>query len=480
MSQEPYSLLHQSKDGVRLMRKVDLTVTEEEKYLTIKKLVETDGNKRAAALKLDCTERHINRMIKGYREHGKEFFRHGNRGRKPLNAVPEDTRQRIVNVYQSGYWDANFKHFSELLLKREKISVSPTTIRLILGEQHIVSPMATRTTRQRVKAELLEKLKQATHQKEIAKIQDNIISLEEAHPRRPRAAHFGELLQMDASQHLWFGSRVTHLHATIDDCTGAILGAYFDEQETLKGYYNVAHQVVSTYGIPYSFLTDRRTVFEYKKKNSPDIEDDSFTQFSYACKQLGIELNTTSIPEGKGRVERLFQTLQSRLPIELRLAGVTTIEQANMFLDSYIEEFNSQFALTIDHTKSVFEKPPIGEKLNLILAVLTERKVDSGHSIRFNNKYFKTVDPRGDAVYFRKGTPCLVIKAFDEQLFGCINDQVYALEEIPRHEAVSPNFGALNAPGEAKIKTKYIPPMDHPWRRPIFKKHLDSMRHRTG
>ena len=373
MSQESYSLLHQSEDGVRLMRKVDLTVTEEEKYLTIKKLVETNGNKRAAALKLDCSVRHINRMIKSYKEYGKEFFLHGNRGRKPVNAMPQDKRQQIAKLYQSKYWDANFKHFSELLVERENISVSPTTVRSILFEQHIVSPMATRKTRKRVKMELLEELKKTTSQREIAEIQDQIVIAEEAHPRRPRAAHFGELLQMDASEHLWFGFDVTHLHATIDDCTGAILGAYFDKQETLKGYYNVAFQVVSTYGIPYSFLTDRRTVFEYRKKNSPDIEDDSFTQFSYACKQLGIELNTTSIPEGKGRIERLFQTLQSRLPILLRLAGVTTIEQANMFLDSYIEEFNSQFALTVDHTKSVFEKPPLREKLNLILAVLTER-----------------------------------------------------------------------------------------------------------
>lgn len=91
------------------------------------------------------------------------------------------------------------------------------------------------------------------------------------------------------------------------------------------------------YGIPYKFFTDRRTVFTYKKKNSPSIDEDTYTQFAYACKQLGIELESSSIPQAKGRVERLNQTLQSRLPIELRLAGISTIDAANEFLNSYIK-----------------------------------------------------------------------------------------------------------------------------------------------
>jgi hypothetical protein len=135
------------------------------------------------------------------------------------------------------------------------------------------------------------------------------------------------------------------------------------------------------------FYTDKRTVFEYRQKKLPDLEDNTFTQFGYACRQLGIEIKTTSIPQAKGRVERMFQTLQLRLPIELRLAGITTLEQANEFLKSYLKEFNAKFALSIDNTKSVFEKQPSEEKINLILAVLTERKIDSGHSIRFNKRY---------------------------------------------------------------------------------------------
>jgi hypothetical protein len=128
---------------------------------------------------------------------------------------------------------------------------------------------------------------------------------------------------MDASVHHWFGRNKTQLHIAVDDATGAIVGAYFDTQETLNAYYHILYQILTKYGIPYMFLTDRRTVFEYKQKKSPSVEEDTFTQFGYSCKQLGIHIKTSSIPQSKGRVERMFQTLQSRLPIELRLAGIS-------------------------------------------------------------------------------------------------------------------------------------------------------------
>lgn len=467
------------KSGVDFMRKVCLSVLEEEKYLTIKKIVETNGNKRAAALKLNCTVRHINRMIKGYKEKGKAFFMHGNRGRKPTNTIPEKTTRRIVGLYQTKYPGTNFKHYAELLLRIERIAVSPGTIHSILAGEGILSPKATRKTKARMKEQLVKRITEEPSVREQTQLKNRLVSLEEAHPRKPRAAYFGETVQMDASQYLWFGDKTTHLHASIDDCSGSVLGAFFDEQETLWGYYNVTRQVIRTYGIPYSFLTDRRTVFEYKKKNTEAVEKDSFTQFSYACKQLGIELNTTSVPESKGRIERLFQTLQSRLPIELKLAGVTTVEQANLFLKSYIKEFNAQFALDIHNTKSAFETPLSDEKLNLILSVISNRKFDCGHSIRFEKKYYRTVTSDGIPGYFHKGTPCLVIKAFSGQLFGCVADTVYAFEEIPEHMPCSPNFQPLSLYSQAvKPKKTYIPPMDHPWRLPVFQNHLNSMYHR--
>lgn len=459
------------------MRKVILTMDENKKYEIIKKVVDTDGNKQRAAIELGCSKRHVNRMIKGYKEQGKEFFVHGNKGRKPVHTLEDETRQNVLDLYRTKYEDANFVHYSELLEEYENIKVSPSTIHTILMEENIISPKATRKKRKSLAKKLREQLKIAKTKKEIANLHNTIIAIEDAHPRRPRCAYFGEMLQMDASLHNWFGTDKSQLHIAIDDATGSIVGAYFDKQETLNGYYNVLHQVLTQYGIPYMFYTDKRTVFEYKQKKSPSVEEDTFTQFGYACKQLGIEIKTSSVPQAKGRVERVFQTLQSRLIIEMRLKGISTIDQANEFLNSYIKKFNDKFALPVDNIKSVFEKQPDIEKVNLTLAVLVGRKIDNGHCIKFDKKYFKTVNSNGITVHYHKGTHCMVIKAFDGQLFGCVGEQVYALEEIPVHERTSKNFDFKSTP--KKTKKKYIPPMSHPWKRASFEKYLETQAHRN-
>ena len=449
---------------------------ENTKYITIKKLVETNGNKKRAALQLNCTVRHINRMIKGYKEHGKAFFIHGNRGRKPAHTLDDQTRQAILDLYRTKYTDANFTHFSELLQKYEHINVSPSTINSILMQEFILSPKAKRATRKKVTKHLKELQKTAKTNKEIDEIQNSIIAAEDAHPRRPRCAYTGEMLQMDASLHLWFGQEKSQLHIAVDDATGAIMGAYFDSQETLNGYYHVLHQVLTEYGIPYMLFTDRRTVFEYKKKKSPSVEEDTFTQFSYACKQLGIEIKTSSVAQAKGRVERMFQTLQSRLPLEMKLAGISTLEQANEFLNSYIKEFNAQFALPVNNIRSVFEMQPDSEKINLTLAVLTRRKVYNGSCIKFNKKYYLPMDCNGYPVHYHKGTSGIVIKAYDGEMFFCTNEKVYALSELPEHKVTSKHFD-LATPAE-KPRKQYIPPMSHPWKQASFERYLKKQAHR--
>lgn len=198
---------------------------------------------------IDCTIRHINRMLKGYKEQGKAYFIHGNRGRKPANTIPDETRNLVVDLYRNKYYDANFEHFTELLDKHEDIRISPSAVMSILEAECILSPKATNAKKKRIKEQLKADKKAAKTQKEADQIQTNLVALEDAHPRRPRAAYFGELQQMDA---------------------------------------------LTAYGIPYKFFTDRRTVFTYKKKNSPSIDEDTYTQFAYACKQLGVELEASS------------------------------------------------------------------------------------------------------------------------------------------------------------------------------------------
>jgi len=458
------------------MRKVNLKMEENQKYITIKKLVETNGNKKRAAINLNCTIRTINRMINGYKKNGKEYFVHGNRGRKPTHALEDKTKQMILDLYRTKYSDANFTHYSELLEKFENIKASPSTIRSILIQEFILSPKAKRATKRDL-TKILKELQITTKsKKEIVALQNAIIDIEDAHPRRPRCSYAGEMLQMDASLHHWFGQNKSQLHIAVDDATGLIVGAYFDYQETLNGYYNILHQVLNQYGIPCMFFTDRRTVFEYKKKKSPSLEEDTFTQFGYACKQLGIEIKTSSVAQAKGRVERMFQTLQSRLPIEMRLAGVSTIEQANEFLNSYIKEFNTQFALPFNNIKSVFEIQPDIAKTNLILAVLTNRKVDNGCCIKFKNDYYIPINNNGIPIHYHKGTSGMVIQAFDGTLYFCVGENICALDLIPNHAPSSKNFDFATAPN--KPKKRYIPPMSHPWKQSSFERYCKKQSHR--
>lgn len=452
------------------MRKVTLSMDALEKYQIIKRTAEGHFSKQTASIKIGCTIRHINRLLNKYQQEGKAAFCHGNTGRKPKHALSQQQKNDIVQLYNSKYWDANMTHCCELLERHDGIRISPSTLRKILYHDFILSPRATKATKRRMNHTLKNLLKQAKTKKEKTILQQGIVAIEDSHSRRPRCAYFGEMLQMDASVHAWFGDTKTQLHVAVDDSTGAITGAYFDTQETLNGYYQVLYQILTTYGIPHMFYTDNRTVFEYRSKKKKEIEKDTYTQFSYACKQLGIEIKTTSVAQAKGRVERLFQTLQSRLPIELRLKGITTIKEANAFLNSYIKEYNAKFALPIHYNKSVFVAQSDLEAIHQTLAVLSPRVIDNGHCIKWKHHYYKTMDRQGLQVYYHKGTKGLVIETFDKKLLFSTNDKVYALEQIPLHEHSSKNFDIT--PIKEAPRKRYLPNARHPWRNSVFSRYV--------
>lgn len=458
------------------MRKVELNVNEQKKYEVIKKLVETNGNKKRAAKTLGVTERTVNRLICRYKHEGKSAFSHGNKGRSPSNTISSELRNEVVTLYLNKYEGANFRHFKELLSKNDGIDVSDSTVNKILFDAGILSPKAHRQTRRNMKKKLNMDLEHTKSKKKQVIIRDALQQVDDPHPRRPRCSYSGEMIQMDASLHPWFGDFKSTLHAAIDDASGSIVGAYFEKQETLSGYYHVFEQILTDYGIPYMFYTDRRTVFEYRRSGDGKVENDTLTQFAYACRQLGVDIRTTSVAQAKGRIERLFQTLQSRLCIELRLAGVTTIEQANEFLKSYLKEFNSQFALPLDSMPSVFETQPEKEQIELVLSVICERTIDNGHCIRIFNRHFIPVDENGTEVYFHSKTKVLVIKTMNGSLYCSINDRIYCMDEVPEHETKSRYFSYRKPKEKSKSKGKrYIPPMDHPWKKDNFMKFVKAM-----
>jgi hypothetical protein len=455
------------------MRKVILRMNEQEKYEKIKYLVDHHGNKQRVAIELSLTLRQVNRLINLYNKNGKAGFVHGNRLKKPVNTLDQTLSKDIILLYDTKYQECNFNHFKDLLKERENINVSYSLLYNLLMKNGFVSPKIQKATKRRLAKEKLKKDLPYKTEEEIEIIVNHQVSLEDAHPRKERCKYFGEQQQMDASQHLWFGDKKSQLHMAIDDASGLITGGYFEWQETLFGYYNVYKQILINYGIPLGFLTDNRTVFYYDSIKRKTPEKDVLTQFGYACKIFGTDLKTTSVSQSKGRIERVFGTLQSRLIQELRLEGITTIDAANKYLiDIFIPKFNNQFALPIKNFESVFETSPSEEKINYTLAVLAPRKLDNGNAIKYKNVYYQ---PFNDdmLVCFKPKTECLVIKALNGDLLVTIDDQVYELRELNSNASVSE---ALNERKETIPKHKhiYIPPMSHPWKSSSFKKQMQK------
>ena len=463
------------------MRKVELRMNEQLKYKTIKDLVDHNGNKKRAALKLGITERQVNRLIIKYKENGKSSFVHGNRGRIPSKTLDKSVSEDIILLYKNKYQGWNFQHFKEFLKKDENIDISYKCIYTILTKAGFISPKARRKTkRDAAKARLLKekKINNTMSDDQIDIIVNHEIALEDSHPRGEKPKFFGEIIEQDGSIHLWFGDKKTCLHLAIDKATSTIVGAWFDNQETLNGYYHVLYQILTKYGIPYKFFTDNRTVFNYMSlnPNKRTSDKDVLTQYGYACKQLGIELETSSVSQAKGLIERTNGTFQGRLVNELKLNGINTIEEANKYLlEVFVPNFNEKFAMNYKKFESVFEEAPSVDKINYTLAILTPRKIDNGNSIKYQNKYYQPY-LNNKLKCFMPKTDCLVIKAYDGSLVVSVDEQILELKELSRNERFSKNFEEEQTVKERK---KYIPPMSHPFKAASFKKYQEKQASRS-
>lgn len=282
----------------------------------------------------------------------------------------------------------------------------------------------------------------------------------------------------DPDGELWLGPKQPKitLHIAIDDATGTIVGASFAQQETIAGYYDVMAQILQRYGAPYEIL-DGGTVFTANKKTSTPGLENPVTTFGYACQTLGTQLSVTSIPQAKGRVERVIETLQSRLSNELKLAQVSTIEAANQFLESFLTRFNHQFALPLDGITSVFDKQLSTAEIEHILIVARQRTITKGHTLQLDNKTYQTF--RDDQlICLPPHTKVLAIKAFSGALYATDQaDNIYDLRLLPVHAAQSPAFEVIIEKPATKSKQRQPtkPAVDHPWRLMNYRDYLISL-----
>lgn len=319
---------------------------------------------------LGLSERRVKQIKKEVKENGVKSIQHGNRGRKPKNTISNETREKILELRSSYEYEiSNFKHFQELLKERENIDISYSALYNILRNAGIKSPKKHRKSK--------------------------------LHHRRKRKESEGMMLQADGTPFDWFGSGEKYsLHGFIDDATGKITGLYMCKNECLLGYLEVLRQTLENYGIPISLYPDKYSVFFPPKKVDDHItieeqlngREKGITQFGRIVEELGITMFAASSPQAKGRIERLWETLQSRLVTEFRINNITNIEQANKFLVSYISKYNSKFAIKPTSKNTVFLKLPKRYDLDELLCVRFERTIDNAGVFSISNSKFQVLD----------------------------------------------------------------------------------------
>ena len=287
-----------------------LSEPEASRLGVIQRVVGGDLSQALAAQQLGLSVRHIKRLCRDYRRDGAQALVSKRRGQPSNRRIAPERKGAILALVQQHYADFGPQLASEYLLSQHEQRISAETLRGWLIEAGWWKAKKRRIARQ--------------------------------HSPRERRARRGELVQIDGSHHDWFEGRTDKccLIAFIDDATGEVLAARFFAGETTQAYLSLLQEHVSTCGAPLAYYSDRHSIF-----TKHDSEDPEPTQFERALLQLHIEPICAHSPQAKGRVERLFQTLQDRLCKAMRLAGISDTQAANAWLPSYLGQHNERFAV---------------------------------------------------------------------------------------------------------------------------------------
>ncbi len=303
-----------------------------------------------AATLMGVSTRHTRRILAAYRERGVAAVAHGHRGRRAPNATPEAVLADVVHLAGKRYPGADHTHLSELLSEREGIDIGRTTLRRILVNAGMMSPRRRRPPKHRV--------------------------------RRQRMPRQGMLIQVDGSFHPWLGDQVPPftLLIAVDDATGTVADALFCEKEEAYTYFLLIQDLVQSAGIPVALYVDRHGVFRHTPGSGLPATS---TQFSRAMDELGIQLIFALSPQAKGRVERAAGTFQDRLVTEVRLAGASSIGEANGMLEQFLPRYNRRFRVPPQCSESAYRPLDCELYLDRVLCFKHRRKVAKDNTVKF-------------------------------------------------------------------------------------------------
>lgn len=402
---------------------ISMTQGELKRLHIVRKALDKSITQAEAADIIGRCLRQVRRIVKRVKREGDSGVIHKSRGKPSNRALPGRIKDRALKLYREKYPDFGPTLASEKLFEIDKIKIDDETLRLWLIEENI--PYKQR--------------KKRPHRQ-----------------WRQRKDHFGEMLQIDGSEHDWFEGRGPEcvFMGYIDDATGNPFGRFYPYEGTLpamdsfKGY-------VEEYGIPASIYLDKHSTYKSTKKQS--IEDqlnnqEHLSQFARAVTELGVNIIYADSPQAKGRIERLFETFQDRVIKEMRLQGISSIAEGNRFLKRYLPVYARRFGVKPANEDDLHRPLPKDIELNKILCKKTECALRNDFTVAYDKNLYQVEDNiRAKKVIV------------EERTDGSM---------LIRHKGAILKFKEITARPEKIAQPKpylprqvYIPPADHPWRR---------------
>ena len=359
------------------MRDVTLNQKEQARIQVLNSVLEYQLPIAEAAEVMGVSQRHAKRLLAAYRKDGAAALAHGNRGRRPHNAVPAAAVVKLASNHYSG---ANHSHLTELLREREGIDLSRPTVRHILVKAGLGSPRSRRSPQHRF--------------------------------RRRRMPQEGMLVQIDGSQHPWL--------------PGAL-----------------GEGLVRQWGIPLALYSDRHAAFKYNARRVPVLAES--TQFARVIRELGINQIFALSPQAKGRVERMMETFQDRLVTELRLAGASTIGEADEALQEFLPRFNAQFAVAAEHSEMAYRPVPDELSLTETVCLNETRKVGRDNTVKYHWRVLQLLPGTDRPSY--AGLRVNVLERTDGELLIRYDAEAVDFQEAPQPSSALWRAAGTSFPG---------------------------------
>lgn len=411
---------------------------EAKRYGIIQKAIKKEIKGTEAAKILNLTARHICRLKKKVEVEGLEGLIHAGRGKPSPRKLPEKETEKIKKLIHKHYPDFGPTFAAEKLEEDHKIKRDPKTIRAIMIEEELWKPK--------------KKKKQAYH------------------CWRQRRTAFGELIQYDGSYEYWFENRGEKccLLAAIDDATGKITHAKFDEHEGIEPTFNFWQEYFEINGKPHEIYVDKFSTYSMNHKTAKE-NPDTLTQFERAMAQLDVGVIKANSSQAKGRVERLFETLQDRLIKELRLNKISTKEKANEFLkNTFIPKFNAKFSVTAKSDANLHKKVTKQEKDGFpsIFSRHYERTIRNDFTLSYKNDWYQLEETQSVAMFAKEVVT--TEERFDGSVRFKLRGKYLNCKKLPERPK---KISEKAIPWVLAKPSPTIPSKDHPWRKFQFAKN---------